>query len=135
MLPPTESKRGKAWQLKVIISLSMAKQFFPRKAARCSTIDENSGRTDDGVMPINWVWRKIRKVILTFPPLTSEELSELVGLVQGQEYDLTYPDPADGSLTIRCYTSNATSELKSGVLYGGLWVGVSFNAIEMEGVR
>ena len=100
-----------------------------------SLADENSGRTDDGVMHINWVWRKIRKVILTFPPLTSKELTELISLVQGQEYDLTYPDPADGSLTIRCYTSNATSELKSGVLYGGLWVGVSFNAIEMEGVR
>ena len=98
--------------------------------------DANSGRSDDGVMHINWIWREIRKVTLTFPPLTSEEVSELLSMVQGKEYDFTYPDPIDGTeRTIHCYTSNNSSDLKSGVLYGGLWMGVSFSAIEMEGVR
>lgn len=100
-----------------------------------SLADENSGRTDDGVMHINWIWRKIRKVTMTFPPLTAQEIAELVDLVQGQEYELTYPDMSDKKLTIRCYTSNSSADLKYGVLYGGLWVGFSFSAIELEGVR
>lgn len=100
-----------------------------------SLADENSGRTDDGIMHINWIWRKIRKVTMTFPPLTAQEIAELVDLVQGQEYELTYPDMADKKLTIRCYTSNSNADLKYGVLYGGLWVGFSFSAIELEGVR
>ena len=100
-----------------------------------SLADGNSGRTDDGVMHINWIWRKIRKVTMTFPPLTAQEIAELVDLVQGQEYELTYPDMADKKLTIRCYTSNSSADLKYGVLYGGLWVGFSFSAIELEGVR
>lgn len=100
-----------------------------------SLADENSGRTDDGVMHINWIWRKIRKVTMTFPPLTSTEIAELVNRIQGQEYELTYPDPADGTQTIHCYTSNSSADLKYGVLYGGLWVGFSFSAIEMAGVR
>lgn len=70
-----------------------------------SLADSNSGRTDDGVMHINWIWREIRKVTLTFPPLTSEEVSALLSLVQGKEYDLSYPDPLDGTeRTIHCYT-------------------------------
>lgn len=101
-----------------------------------SLADSNSGRTDDGVMHINWIWREIRKVALTFPPLTTEEVSSLLSMVQGKEYDFTYPDPVDGAeRTIHCYTSNHSADLKSGVLYGGLWMGVSFSAIEMEGVR
>lgn len=100
-----------------------------------SLADENSGRTMDGVMHINWIWRKIRKVNIKMPPITNAEWGEIVSQVQGQEYELTYLDPVDGVRTIRAYTSKSSSELHSGVLYGGLVVGAAFNAIEMEGER
>ena len=32
---------------------------------------EDSGRTDDGVMRINWIFRRIRKVEIEMPPMTS----------------------------------------------------------------
>ena len=99
-----------------------------------SLADEDSGRTDDGVMHINWVLRRIRKVQIQLPPCDASTASSLLALVQGQEYSLTYFDPLTGGQnTIIAYTSNSSADCYSGVLYNGLWQGVSFNAIEVGG--
>ena len=91
-------------------------------------------RTDDGVMHINWVLRRIRKVQIQLPPCDASTASSLLALVQGQEYSLTYFDPLTGGQnTITAYTSNSSADCYSGVLYNGLWQGVSFNAIEVGG--
>ena len=45
---------------------------------------EDSGRTDDGVMHINWVLRRIRKVEVKLPPCDASTASSLLALVQGQ---------------------------------------------------
>lgn len=101
-----------------------------------SLAGEDSGRTDDGVMRINWVFRRIRKVEIEMAPMTSAKVAELLGLVQGQEYSLTYYDPLDNvERTIEVYTSNSKSDLYSGVVLNGLWQGVSFNAIELAGEK
>ena len=42
---------------------------------------EDSGRTDDGVMRLSWVFRRIRKVEIEMPPITSAEVAELLSLV------------------------------------------------------
>lgn len=97
---------------------------------------EDSGRTDDGVMRINWIFRRIRKVEIEMPPMTSQELSRLLSRVQGQEYYLTYYDPLDNvERRAKVYTSNSKTDLYSGIIMNGLWQGVSFNAIELEGER
>ena len=97
---------------------------------------EDSGRTDDGVMRINWIFRRIRKVEIEMPPMTSQELSKLLSRVQGQEYYLTYYDPLDNvERKAKVYTSNSKTDLYSGIIMNGLWQGVSFNAIELEGER
>lgn len=99
-----------------------------------SLAGEDSGRTADGVMRINWVLNVIHKVEITLPPSTGEEVSELLKLVQGREYTLTVYSPyADGIVDIQCYTSNSSTDCYSGILYGGLWQGASFNAIELGG--
>lgn len=101
-----------------------------------SLVGEDSGRTDDGVMRINWIFRKIRKVEIEMPPCSSEEVSNLLGLVQGKEYSLTYYDPLDNvERTIEVYTSNSKSDLYNGIIVNGLWQGVSFNAIELAGEK
>ena len=95
---------------------------------------EDRGRTDDGVMHINWVLRRIRKVQIQLPPCDASTASSLLALVQGQEYSLTYFDPLTGGQnTITAYTSNSSADCYSGVLYNGLWQGVGFNAIEVGG--
>ena len=99
-----------------------------------SLASEDSGRTDDGVMHINWVLKKIRKVQIELPPSTADVFAPLLAAVQGQTYSLTYFDPlANAEKTITAYTSTSSSELYSGVLYNGLWQGTQFNAIEVGG--
>ena len=99
-----------------------------------SLASEDSGRTDNGVMHINWVLKKIRKVQIELPPSTPDVFSPLLNAVQGQIYLLTYFDPMDNSeKTINAYTSTSSSELYSGVLYNGLWQGIQFNAIQVGG--
>ena len=99
-----------------------------------SLASEDSGRTDDGVMHINWVLKKIRKVEIQVAPSTTADIAPLLAAVQGQTYSLTYFDPlANAEKTITAYTSTSSSELYSGVLYNGLWRGTQFNAIEVGG--
>ena len=99
-----------------------------------SLASEDSGRTDDGVMHINWVLKKIRKVFIEMPPSITADIAPLLSAVQGQTYSLTYFDPlANAEKTITAYTSKGSSSLYSGVLYNGLWQGTQFNAIEVGG--
>ena len=99
-----------------------------------SLASEDSGRTDDGVMRINWILKKIRKVQIELPPSTANVFAPLLRAVQGQTYSLTYFDPMDNAeKTITAYTSKGSSSLYSGVLYNGLWQGTQFNAIEVGG--
>ena len=99
-----------------------------------SLASEDSGRTDDGVMHINWVLKKIRKVQIELPPSAADVFAPLLAAVQGQTYSLTYFDPlANAEKTITAYTSKGSSSLYSGVLYNGLWQGTQFNAIEVGG--
>ena len=99
-----------------------------------SLASEDSGRTDDGVMHINWVLKKIRKVEIQVAPSNTANIAPLLAAVQGQTYSLTYFDPlANAEKTITAYTSTSSSELYSGILYNGLWQGTQFNAIEVGG--
>lgn len=95
---------------------------------------DDSGRTDDGVMHITWVKRKVRKLEISLPPCTSQKISQLFSLVQGQEYNITYFDPLENQTkTIKVYTSNSSADCYSGVLKGGIWQNAAFNAIELAG--
>lgn len=68
------------------------------------------------------------------PPCESSEVSRLLSLVQGQEYELEYFDPLANSIKlIGAYTSNSSADMYSGIIRNGLWQGVSFNAIELAG--
>lgn len=99
-----------------------------------SLASEDSGRTDDGVMRINWILKKIRKIEIQVAPSTTADIAPLLAAVQGQTYSLTYFDPlANAEKTITAYTSTSSSELYSGILYNGLWQGTQFNAIEVGG--
>lgn len=99
-----------------------------------SLASEDSGRTDDGVMHINWVLSKIRKVEIKIAP--TKNPSAILSAVQGKTYSLTYFDPlANSEKTIQAYTSNSAADLYSGVLFNGLWQDVGFNAIELGGEK
>lgn len=100
-----------------------------------SLASDDSGRTEDGTMHINWVYRKLRKVEIELPPTSDRtQLAQLLSLVQGKEYYITYWDPlTNAERTSHVYTSNSQTDMYNGVLYGGMWQGVKFNAIELAG--
>ena len=118
-------------------SFAIGNQKFQAKEMRYgweSLATEDSGRTLDGYMHIYWVYRKIRKIEIVLPPCKQDVINNIVNLVQGQEYYLTYYDPAKrGVSTIKCYTSNSSADLYSGVVMNGLWQNFEFHAIELGG--
>ena len=99
-----------------------------------SLISDDSGKTDDGVVHIYWVFRKTREVTISLPPSTGAEVSNLLSKVQGQIYNLTYFDPLENEeRTLQCFTTKSSVSMYSGVLLNGMWNGVQIKATEVGG--
>lgn len=90
----------------------------------------SSGRTEDGVMHIDWVRRDIRKVHLRWSVLTAAELDYILGLMQGKEFTLTFKDRGKVQ-TMNAYSSESSYIYYSAAVGGDLYTDVSINAIEM----
>jgi hypothetical protein len=90
----------------------------------------SSGRTEDGVMHIDWVRRDIRKVHLRWSVLTASELDYILGLMQGREFTLTFKDRGKVQ-TMNAYSSESSYIYYSAALGTDLYTDVSINAIEM----
>ena len=90
----------------------------------------SSGRTEDGVMHIDWVRRDIRKVNLQWKVLTASELDYILGLMQGKEFTLTFKDRGRVQ-TMSAYSSESSYTYYSSALGGDIYTDVSINAIEM----
>jgi hypothetical protein len=98
-----------------------------------SLASPDSGRTDDGEMHVVFIRERIRKLKCTLPPMTQAQVSKALDAVLGKKYFIYYVDPIDGLHTIKVYTSAGSAELYNARLYGGLWTGITFNAIELLG--
>ena len=89
----------------------------------------SSGRTEDGVMHIDWVRRDIRKVNLQWKVLTASELDYVFGLMQGKEFTLTFKDRGRVQ-TMNAYSAESSYTYYSDAVGGGIYTDVSINAIE-----
>lgn len=97
-----------------------------------SLATSNSGRSDNGTMNITWVRTNIRKLEIEMPPMKPAELATLLAAVSGKKYNMTFHDVrTNAEVTVQMYTSNTQGNCYSGVLYGGLYQGVQFSAIEV----
>lgn len=111
-------------------------EFSPKslKITYDSLATEDSGRTADGIMHLDFIFHRIVKLQIEMPAMTATEANALLSLVQGQTYSITYFDIAtNAEVTTAVYTSNSSADCYSGVVLNGLWTGVSFNAIELGG--
>ena len=90
----------------------------------------SSGRTEDGIMHIDWVRRDIRKVNLQWKVLTGTELNYILGLMQGKEFTLTFKDRGKVQ-TMSAYSSESSYTYYSAALGEDIYTDVSINAIEM----
>ena len=90
----------------------------------------SSGRTEDGVMHIDWIRRDIRKVNLQWKVLTASELDYVLGLMQGKEFTITFKDRGMVQ-TMKAYSSESSYNYYSAALGEDIYTDVSINAIEM----
>lgn len=89
----------------------------------------SSGRTEDGVIHIDWVRRDVRKIGLKWSAMTEDELNYIIDLMQGKEYQFTFPDRGK-QYTIEAYSSNCNYTMHTYALSGVLYTDVSINVIE-----
>ena len=90
----------------------------------------STGRTEDGIMHIDWIRRDIRKVNLQWKVLTAAELDYVLSLMQGKEFVLTFKDRGVVQ-TMNAYSSESSYTYYSAALGTDLYTDVSINAIEM----
>ena len=90
----------------------------------------SSGRTEDGIMHIDWIRRDIRKVHLQWKVLTASEMDYVLGLMQGKEFTLTFKDRGKVQ-TMNAYSSESSYTYYSAALGEDIYTDVSINAIEM----
>lgn len=100
------------------------------KVEHTNLAGSSSGRTEDGVMHIDWIRRDIRKVNLQWAVLTATELNYVLGLMQGKEFTLTFKDRGQVQ-QMSAYSSESSYTYYSAALGEDIYTDVSINAIEM----
>lgn len=90
----------------------------------------SSGRTEDGVMHIDWVRRDVRKVGLKWSVMSQEELDYIIDLMQGQEYEFTFIDRGK-VCKMNAYSSNCSYTLLTYSNGEPMYTDVTINVIEM----
>lgn len=100
------------------------------KVEHTNLAGSSSGRTEDGIMHIDWVRRDIRKVHLQWKVLTASELNYILELMQGKEFTLTFKDRGRVQ-TMSAYSSESSYTYYSAALGEDIYTDVSINAIEM----
>lgn len=102
------------------------------KIEHTNVASADSGRTEDGVMHINWVRTDVRKVNMVYSALTGDEKDFLLNLMQGKEFTFTYWD--NGAKSFSGYVGECNYEAYAPGLYaseGGLYRNFSINVIEL----
>ena len=64
----------------------------PCRVEHSNIVSKSSGRDESGVMRIDWVRRDVRKVFLKYNYMTSNELYNLLHLMQGKEFTFKFFD-------------------------------------------
>lgn len=102
------------------------------KIEHTNVASADSGRTEDGVMHINWVRRDVKKVNLMYSAISGNEKDEMLNLMQGQEFTFYYWD--NGVKSFDGYTGECNYEAYSSVHRaeeGGIYTNFSINVIEL----
>lgn len=95
-----------------------------------NVVGASSGRSEDGVMRIDWVRRDVRKVNLKYRVMSASELNTLLGLMQGKEFTFKFLD--HGSVkTINAYAGECKYDFYTYALGGeAIYRDVEIHVIE-----
>ena len=100
------------------------------KVEHSNVVGESSGRSEDGIMRIDWLRRDVRKVYLKYNYMTAAELNTLMSLMQGKEFTFKFFDR--GSVqTISAYVGESSYEFYTYDLLGAkVYKDVEIHVIE-----
>ena len=93
----------------------------------------DSGRTEDGYMHIEWVRRDIVKINFVWRALTGNEVRNLISLMQGKIFTLTYYELGQ-THTARVYVAEINYKDQGSTVFasqGGLCTDITANAVGM----
>lgn len=91
----------------------------------------SSGRTEDGVMHIDWVRRDVRKVGLLYKAMSGSEMRHMLSLMQGQDFTFTFRDQGQVH-TMSAYTGECTyTYYSAGLGDDDLYTDITINVIEL----
>ncbi len=77
------------------------------KIEHSNVVGASSGRSEDGVMRIDWVRRDVRKVNMKWKYMTAAELNTIMNLLQGKEFTFKFFDKGSvQSISAYCGESN-----------------------------
>ena len=82
------------------------------KIEHSNVVGASSGRSEDGVMRIDWVRRDVRKVNMKWKYMTAAELNTVMGLLQGKEFTFKFLDQGVVQ-TIDAYVGESSYEFYS----------------------
>ena len=91
--------------------------------------DEGSGRDEQGYMHIQWLRRDVLKVGIKYAAMTGEELNYMRSLMQGQEFDFTFPNE-NGTTTFRGYVGEISGTLYTRFNGIDIYKDIAVNVIE-----
>lgn len=103
------------------------------KVEHTNLAGSSSGRTEDGMMHIDWIRRDLTKVTIHYNAMTGDELDYMFSLTQGREYVATIEDRGRVR-DIYAYTGDFSYEHYTNSLHkreGGMYTGVTFDIVEM----
>ena len=95
-------------------------------------VSSDSGRTESGIMYINWIRPTVRKVKLTYDHITGAEVAFLHSLMQGREFVFVYED--NGPKSMNAYAgkdSYSQRNLSNYASAGGEYTDYSIDIIEI----
>ena len=104
----------------------------PCKVEHSNVVGSSSGRSEDGIMRIDWIRRDVRKVYLKYNAMSASELSYMLGLLQGKEFVFTFQDQG-ATQTMNAYVGESKYNFytASNLYDEPIYVDVEINVIEL----
>lgn len=93
-------------------------------------LDDNSGRTDDGVMHVQWVRSQVKKFQLGYNVLSSAEYEYMKNLLLGKTFVFTYWKNGQAQ-TMNAYCTSSGGALNYVSATAGRYLDVSFEISEL----
>ena len=100
------------------------------KVEHSNITGSSTGRSEDGIMRIDWVRRDVRKVFLRYSAMSAHELEYTMNLLQGKEFTFTFVDRGVVT-TFAAYVGESTYNHYSSALYDeDIYTDVEIHVIE-----